>query len=351
MPRPLNVLFMSSEVDPFAKTGGLADVSGALPQSLKTLGVEIRVMMPRYGSINERRARIHEMIRLKEIPVPVGSRTRTASVKSAFLANGQEKVQVYFVENKTLFGRKGLYLHPESQEPYRDNDLRFAFFSRSVFEILKQMRWAPDIIHCNDWHTGLVPAYLRTLYAQDPFFKSTKTVLTIHNIAYQGDFPATSYAATGLPDEPALRKSLTAHGKVNYLKAGLVFAHALTAVSERYALEIGSGPEFGYGLEDVVRSRARDLRGILNGADYLQWDPAHDPLIPHRYGVRSLDLKRENKKALLEKMGLAFSPSTAVIGIVSRLATQKGFDLIGDILDELMKMDLQLVVLGTGEKQ
>jgi len=351
MARPLTILFLSSEVEPFAKTGGLADVAGALPPALKRLGAEVRVMMPRYGSVKERVHKLHEMIRLKEIPVPVGSRTRTASVKSAFLANGQEKVQVYFVENKTLFGRKGLYLHPESQEPYRDNDLRFAFFSRSVFEILKQMRWAPDIIHCNDWHTGLVPAYLRTLYAQDPFFKSTKTVLTIHNIAYQGDFPATSYAATGLPDEPALRKSLTAHGKVNYLKAGLVFAHALTAVSERYAEEIGSGPEFGYGLEDVVRSRARDLRGILNGADYLQWDPAHDPLIPHRYGVRSLDLKRENKKALLEKMGLAFSPSTAVIGIVSRLATQKGFDLIGDILDELMKMDLQLVVLGTGEKQ
>jgi starch synthase len=351
MAKPLTVLFLSSEVEPFAKTGGLADVAGALPPALKRLGAEVRVMMPRYGSIKERAHKLHEMIRLKEIPVPVGSRSRIASVKSAFLSHGQEKVQVYFVENKALFGRTGLYVHPESQKDYEDNDLRFAFFSRSVFEILKQMRWAPDIIHCNDWHTGLVPAYLRTLYAADPFFKHTRTVLTIHNIAYQGEFPATAYGATGLPEDPALREALTARGKINYLKAGLVFAHALTAVSERYAEEIRSGPEFGYGLEDVVQSRAGELRGILNGADYLQWDPEHDPLIPHRYGARSLDLKQESKKALVEKMGLTFSPTTAVIGIVSRLATQKGFDLIGEILDELMTMDLQLVVLGTGEKQ
>ena len=351
MARPLTVLFLSSEVDPFAKTGGLADVAGALPPALKRLGVEIRVLMPRYGIIKERAHKLHEMIRLKEIPVPVGARSRTASVKSAFLAAGQEKVQVYFVENKALFGRKGLYVHPETQEAYADNDVRFAFFSRSVFEILKQMRWAPDIIHCNDWHTGLVAAYLKTLYAQDPFFKQTRTVLTIHNMAYQGEFPPASYAATGLPDEPALREALTAHGKINYLKSGLVFAHALTAVSERYAQEIGSGPEYGYGLEDVIRRRAGDLRGILNGADYQQWDPAHDGLIPHRFGVRSLDLKTENKRALLQKMGLAFSPTTPVIGIVSRLATQKGFDLIGEVLDQLMALDLQLVVLGTGEKQ
>jgi len=351
MAKPLTVLFLSSEVEPFAKTGGLADVAGALPPALKRLGAEVRVMMPRYGSIKERVHKLHEMIRLKEIPVPVGSRSRVASVKSAFLAHGQEKVQVYFIENKALFGRKGLYVHPESQEPYRDNDVRFAFFSRSVFEILKHMRWAPDIIHCNDWHTGLVPAYLRTIYAGDPFFKHTRTVLTIHNMAYQGEFPPASFAATGLPEEPEIQAALTAHGKVNYLKSGLVYAHALTAVSERYAEEICSGPEFGYGLEDVARERGRDLTGILNGADYLQWDPEHDPLIPHRYGIRTLDLKRENKKALVQKMGLTYSPTTPVVGMVSRLATQKGFDLIGECLEELMALDLQLVVLGTGEKE
>lgn len=350
MARPLNVLFLSSEVDPFAKTGGLADVSGALPQTIKNLGHEIRIMMPRYGSVSERTAKLHEMIRLREIPVPLGSKTYHAGVKSSFIANNHTKVQVYFLDNAKLFGRSGLYVHPDTKKDYPDNDERFTFFCRGVLEVLKRLGWQPDIIHCNDWQSGLVPAYLKTLYKDDPFYKDTKTVFTIHNMAYQGVFPKTSFPKTSLPPGLFGKEGVEAFGNLNLLKAGLVFADAITTVSERYAQEIQTSDEFGCGLQDIVHKRKKDLSGIVNGIDYTIWNPAVDVLIPHRYDFKSIDLKLENKKALLTKMKLPFDERTPVIGIISRLATQKGFDLIEKILDKLMALKLQLVVLGTGEK-
>jgi starch synthase len=351
MTKPINVLFISSEVDPFAKTGGLADVSGALPQTVKQLDHEIRVMMPRYGSINERKSKLHEMLRLKEIDIPVGSKSYSASVKSSFITDNHSKVQVYFLDNPHLFGRSGLYVHPETKKDYADNDERFIFFNRGVLEVLKRLGWAPDIIHCNDWPTGLVPAYLKTLYKADPFYKETRTVFTIHNMAYQGVFPKSSFAKTLLPPDVFSPAGVEAYGSLNFLKAGLVYSDALTTVSEKYAEEIRSSEEFGAGLQNVVSRRKHDLSGILNGVDYTQWDPSVDQLIPHRYDIKSLDLKVENKKALLAKMGLPFNERTPVIGIISRLADQKGFDLIGEIFDDLMKLHLQMVILGTGEKR
>ena len=320
MARPLNVLFLSSEVEPFAKTGGLADVSGALPQVLKALGQEVRVMMPRYGSINDRKSHLHEMIRLKDIEVPVGKKSYPASVKSSFLTSVHDKVQVYFLDNEHFFGRPGLYVHPESKKDYADNDERFIFFCRGVFESLRRMGWAPDIIHANDWPTGLVPAYLKTMYANDPLFKDTRTVFTIHNMAYQGQFPAASFAKTHLPPETFSLEGVEAYGKLNFLKAGLVYADAVTTVSQKYAEEICSSEEFGSGLQGVVAARRKHLTGIVNGVDYTQWDPIVDEHIP-------------------------------VIGMISRLADQKGFDILGEVLDEFLKLDLQFVVLGTGDKK
>ncbi len=351
MSKSLNVLFLSSEVDPFAKTGGLADVSGALPKAVKALEHEIRIMMPRYGSINERKATLHEMMRLKEIEIPVGSKTFHASVRSSFIPGNHDKVQVYFLDNSTLFGRSGLYVHPETKKDYADNDERFIFFSRGVLEVLKKLGWQPDVIHCNDWQTGLVPAYLKTLYKDDPFYRETRTVFTVHNMAYQGVFPKASFPKTLLPGELLAESGVEAYGNLNLLKAGLVFADAITTVSERYAQEIASSAEFGCGLESIVSKRKQDLKGILNGIDYGVWDPAVDEYIPHRYDARSIDLKVENKKILLGKMGLPFRAETPVIGIISRLADQKGFDLIDEVLDDMMKLDLQMVVLGTGEKK
>jgi starch synthase len=351
MARALNVLFLSSEVDPFAKTGGLADVSGALPQAIRALDHEIRVMMPRYGLINERKAKLHDMIRLKDIGIPAGNRVHPASVKSSFLGNDHGKVQVYFVDNAHLFGRHGLYVHPETKKDYEDNDVRFTFFSRSVLEILKQLGWRPDIIHCNDWQTGLVPAYLKTLYSDDPFYRDTRTVFTVHNMAYQGIFPASSFPITQLPPDQFSEKGVEAYGNLNLLKSGLVHADAITTVSEKYAEEIRTTDEYGCGLQELLQHRRRDLSGILNGIDYTVWDPSVDEHIPARYDVRNLEVKAENKKALLARMNLPYDEETPVIGIISRLADQKGFDLIGAVINDLAKMNLQLVVLGTGEKK
>ncbi len=351
MAKPLNVLFLSSEVEPFAKTGGLADVSGALPQSIKHLDHEIRIMMPRYGSINERKSKLHDMIRLKDIQVPVGSDLIQASVKSSFITNNHIKVQVYFLDSPKLFGRNGLYIHPDTKKEYKDNDQRFIFFARGVLEVLKKMGWQPDVIHCNDWPTGLVPAYLKTLYKNDPFYKDTRTVFTIHNMAYQGVFPKKNFPLTQLPPEALSEDGIEAYGNINFLKSGLVYADALTTVSEKYAEEIRSNEEFGCGLQAIAEKRRNDLTGILNGIDYSIWDPSVDEHIPHRYDFRSLDLKRENKMALLEATKLPVREGAPLIGIISRLADQKGFDLIETALDALMKLNVQLVVLGTGEKK
>jgi starch synthase len=220
-----------------------------------------------------------------------------------------------------------------------------------VLEVLKRMGWQPDIIHCNDWQTGLVPAYLKTLYRNDPFYADTKTVLTVHNMAYQGVFPKTSFPKTGLPQELLSEQGIEAFGNMNLLKSGLVFADAITTVSEKYAEEIRTSDEYGYGLQDIAARRKNDLTGIVNGIDYSVWNPAVDEFIPHKYDYKTIELKLETKKVLLAKMGLPFSETTPLIGIISRLADQKGFDLIGEIIDDLMNLDVQLVVLGTGEKR
>jgi starch synthase len=351
MAKSLNVLFISSEVEPFAKTGGLADVSGALPLAVKRLDHDIRVMLPMYGSINERKSRIHEMLRMKDIEVPVGTGSFSASVKSSFLTNAHGKVQVYLLENQALYGREGLYVHPETNKEYPDNDDRFIFFCRGVLEMLKRLAWQPDIIHCNDWPTGLVPAYLKTLYRDDPFYRDTRSVLTIHNMAYQGIFPKKAFPKTLLPPAVFTDDGVAFHGNLSFLKAGLVFADALTTVSEKYADEIASSEEFGAGLQDVAARRKGDLTGILNGIEYAVWDPGVDPLIPYRYDSKSLEGKEQNTAALLARMGLPRRTGVPVVGIISRLADQKGFDLIGEVLDDLIGLGIQLVILGTGDKK
>ncbi len=349
MARPIQVLFLSSEVEPFAKTGGLGDVSGALPHTIYNLGHEVRIMLPRYGSIKGTPSKLHDMIRLQGIDVPVGDKVLKANVKSSFLLGTFTKVQVYLLDNHDLFGRQGMYVHPETKKAYADNDVRFIFFCRGVLEMLKKIGWQPDIIHCNDWHTALVPAYLKTLYKNDKFYKKTKTVFTIHNLAYQGDFPKSTFAKTLLPLE--LEQEMTHNGKINFMKTGLLYADAITAVSTKYAEEIRANEEYGCGLQEILEKRKRHLFGITNGIDREKWNPATDEIIPHKYEFKSIDAKIENKKALLAKMKLPFSEKIPLIGIISRLADQKGFDLICEILDDVMKMDVQFVLLGVGEKK
>ena len=351
MSKPLNILFVSSEVEPFAKTGGLADVSGTLPQAIKDSGHEIRIIMPRYGSISERKYKLHDVIRLKDIEIPVGKDKKIANVNSSFIANVKSKVQVYFLANKDLFDRAGMYVSPDSKKDYVDNDVRFIFFCRGVLETLKRLGWQPDIIHCNDWQTGLIPAYIKTIYSHDPFFKHIKTVFTIHNLAYQGAFPAPSFEKTGLPESEFNPEGVEFYGKLNFMKAGLVYSDIITTVSEKYAEEICGSEEYGCGLQGVLQKRKSHLHGILNGIDYTVWNPETDELIVKRYDGRTLEGKSDNKKEVLERFGLTYKERTPLIGIISRLVDQKGLDLIKEVADDLMKLDIQFVMLAAGEKK
>jgi starch synthase len=351
MSKEMNILYVVSEVVPFAKTGGLADVAGAFPQAIKELGHEIRVNIPKYATFSERKYRIHEVIRLKDIEIPLGNSKYKSSVKSAFIMNSKVKVQVYFLVNDKFYDRNGIYIDSNTKKDFNDNDERFAFFCKSTLETLKKLGWKPDIIHCNDWQTGLIPAYLKTIYKDDPFFKKTKTVFTIHNLAYQGIFPKESFDKTGLPNEIFNLHGVEFYGKINFMKAGIVYSDIITTVSEKYAQEIRTKEEYGCGLEKLLDKRKKDLIGIVNGVDYSIWDPSVDTQIPVKYNFSTISKKVENKKALAKKFGLEFNENVPIIGMISRLDDQKGFDLIEQSIKDLVKLNLQLVILGTGNKR
>ncbi len=346
--RQFKICFVSSEVEPFAKTGGLADVSGALPVALKNLEQDIRVMMPNYKSINERKYVLREVIRLKEVVVELGGVQQVANGKTAFLPDS--KVHVYFLHLPEYFDRKDLYVDSATGKEFEDNAERFAYFSKAVLETLKLLYWQPDVIHCNDWHTSLIPFYLKTHYKDDEFFQNTRTVLTIHNLAYQGSFPLEKAEKIGIdPEYVKPGGALEFQGKINFLKAGILFADILNTVSERYAEEISSDPEYGYGLEQFLQMRKDDLYGILNGVDYTNWNPETDRFIPYNYSVDTLDQKVLNKQALCKATLLKFQKEVPLIGMISRLSDQKGFDLLEAVADDLMKLKVQLVILGLGD--
>ncbi|MBR9977969.1 MAG: glycogen synthase GlgA [Bacteroidetes bacterium] len=351
MAKPLSILFVTSEVIPFAKTGGLADVSAALPQVIRELGHDIRIIIPKYAAVSDRKFKIHDIKRLTDMPIPLGDRVLLGSVKSSFLTSIKSKVQVYFISNQELYCRSDLYIDPKTKQAWPDNDDRFMFFSRGVLETMLRLGWKPDIIHLNDWQTGLIAALLKTEYADEPLFKNTKVVFTVHNAAFQGVFPKESFPKTGLPPKVFKTDGLEFHGDINLMKAGLMYADAITTVSPTYAKEIRSGKEYGFGLEGVFKKKARRTVGILNGMDAQLWNPEVDTMIAQTYSAEKLDRKQENKKALCERFHLPYDQTIPLIGVVSRLAEQKGFDLIEEKLDELMKLDLQLVVLGSGEKR
>ncbi len=350
MTQPLNVLFLSSEVFPFAKTGGLADVASALPQSLKEIGNDIRLAIPRYGFVSERKFRIHEIIRLKNIDIPIGKKTAKMNVKSSFLVGERTKVQIYFIDSSEYYGRAGIYQDPRSKKDYADNDERFIFYSRGIFEILKRLGWVPDIIHCNDWQSGLVPVYLKKIYSRDPFFKKIKTVFTIHNVAYQGNFPKETFQKTGLPADVFTSDNAEFYGNFSFMKAGIVYSDYITTVSETYAKEISDSSEYGCGMEGILKKRRKVFAGIVNGIDYSIWNPDLDAYLPFKYSVKTFDAKVENKKYLLKRFDMKYNPKVPLIGMITRLVEQKGIDLVIAALPDLMKMNVQFILLGTGEK-
>ncbi len=351
MAKPLSIMYVASEVVPFAKTGGLADVAGAMPQIVRELGHDIRIMMPKYASVSERIFKIHDIKRLTDIPIKVGDETHLGSIKSSFITNLKSKVQVYFLHNSEYFDRPGLYTDPKTLKDYPDNDDRFIFFARSVVQTLNRLGWIPDILHINDWQSGLIAAYARTIFRDEPQFKKIKIVFTVHNAAYQGIFDKSSFYKTGLPEEFFSPDYLEFNGKLNCLKAGLMFSDAITTVSPTYAKEIQSSPEYGCGLESLFYKLRRKTKAILNGADYSVWNPETDELIAATYSTEDLAPKLENKKELAEYFKLKFDPKTPIIGMVSRLVDQKGLDLLVKALKRILAMKCQLVILGTGEEK
>jgi starch synthase len=348
MKNKFKIFFVSSEVAPFAKTAGLAGASAALPKALKERGHDVRMMMPNYRSVNERKYTLRDVIRLKDFGVPVGSQILKANGKSAFLPDS--KVQIYLLNYKPYFDRDGLYQNSAGSD-YHDNAERFIFFCRGCLETLKLLQWQPDIIHCNDWQTALIPVYLKTLYKDDPFFKETAVLLTIHSLADQGIFEASVMSKTGLPaDMFSSGGDLELFGRMNFLKGGLLAADFISTVSQTYAEEI-QRPEHGKGLEDVLKARKQNLAGILNGANYAEWDPEVDRFIPQKYSSNDLDFKIKNKQELLKRADLNFEADTPVIGMISRLESDKGFDLLEQAFDGLMALGAQMIVLGVGEEK
>jgi len=339
----MRIAFLSSEVVPFAKTGGLADVTGSLPKFLAKFGLELKVFMPFYREVKRKNIALNMIIENQEL----GWQGRKE--RFSIWEEGQGLFPAYFIEKDNYYDRDCLYGTPAGD--YADNGERFAFFSRASLEALKKMEFTPDILHCHDWQSAISLAYLKFHFGQDSLFKRTRSLFTIHNLAYQGLFDKEILAKIGLPDYLYNMEDLEFYGKVNYLKAGILYSTAISTVSPRYSQEIQT-PEFGCGLDGLLKKRSHALHGILNGVDYSDWDPLTDRFIAKNYSPSDLGGKKECKADLLESFKLPLSSQDIpVVGMVSRLAGQKGLDLVCKALKDIFKMDIYLTILGTGEEK
>jgi starch synthase len=339
MKREKKILIAASEVEPFVKTGGLADVTGALPKSLEKIGADVTVVMPKYSIIDEKKYKLKKVG--ESFSIPIAGEMVEVSLKTAKIPDSKSKV--YFIECDKYFARDEIY------GDYPDNAERFAFFSRASIEMLKMIDLKPDVIHCNDWQTSLIPVYLKVLYGTDDFYRGISTVMTIHNIAYQGNFPPSTMEKIGLPWSIFNPQGVEFWGNISYLKSGIVYADVISTVSETYAREIRSSNEYGRGLEGVIASRQNDLYGILNGIDYDMWNPTKDDYIKSTFEESDLRGKSRCKKALQKDTSLG-EENYPIIGMVSRLADQKGFDLVAAAIDSIMSREVQLVILGEGDE-
>lgn len=338
---PLKILLLAAEVVPFAKTGGLADVAGSLPKAIHGLGHDIRVAMPRYGRIRPDQFDLTHA--LDSFPVPMNNHTEMAELMQTTLDGN---VPVYMIENARYFDRDGIYMYPDDAE-------RFIFFCRGTLEGMKRLGWQPDIIHCHDWHTALVPNWLKTIYADDSFFADAASVYTIHNLAYQGIFGHRVLEIAGIDEYGFIVHPdiMDLSEVVDFMGRGIFFADVISTVSETYAREILT-PEFGEKLDPLLRDRQGRLFGILNGIDLDEFNPATDHYLEANYTLESLERRVENKLALQREAGLRQDPQVPVVGIIARLTDQKGFDLITPIVEPVLQhLGAQFVLLGTGEQR
>ncbi len=332
--RPLNILILAAEIVPFVKVGGLADVVGALPKSLKALGHDVRLAMPRYGHVDV--ARFGLSMLLDEVSVDMSTFHVPVSVRQGSIGDA---IPVYMIDAPRYFERENIY-------GYTDDGERFILFCRGVLEAMRALDWSPDIIHCHDWHTGIVPNWMHTIYHDDPFYAAAATVYTIHNLAYQGIFGYRILEVAGVAAHGFLYPQIAELANVvDIMGRGILFADAITTVSERYAQEILT-PTFGEKLDHLLRSRRDRLFGILNGLDYEEMNPATDRYIHATFDAQSLDKRAENKRALQEQAHLPVQPELPLLAMISRLTDQKGFDMLAQIIQPLLAQGIQFVVLG-----
>ncbi|HLH63007.1 MAG TPA: glycogen synthase GlgA [Ktedonobacteraceae bacterium] len=336
--QPLKILMLAAEAVPFAKVGGLADVVGALPKALQELGHDVRIVMPRYGQISMERFELKAVV--DSLTVRMSSFHEQVCVLRGSIGNG---IPVYFIDAPRYFDRENIY-------GYTDDGERFILFCRAALEAARALNWSPDVIHCNDWQTGIVPNWTHTVYRDDPFFTATATVYTIHNLAYQGIFGYRILEVAGVAAGGFLYPQIVELANVvDIMGRGILFADAVTTVSRRYAQEILT-PTYGEKLDQLLRSRRDRLFGILNGIDYTEMNPATDHYIAARYDAETLDKRAENKRALQERAHLPLRPDIPLIAMISRLADQKGFDLLAQIVQPLFAQGIQFVVLGIGDQ-
>ncbi|NCC15201.1 MAG: glycogen synthase GlgA [Clostridia bacterium] len=333
MENRLKVLIVASEAAPFIKSGGLGDVVGSLPKALKEQGVDVRVVIPRHMSVKN--SEMQDVKYLGEFDVHLFWRIQRAKV----LVKPQE-VPIYFIENDFYFGRGGLY-------GYGDDNERFAFFGKAVLDMMAMLDFYPDVVHCNDWQTGPICLYLKEIYSKMIYYSRMKTLFTIHNLQYQGNFDKSTMEILGVPYYCYENGNVEFYNNISYMKMGLIYADRISTVSETYAEEMKAW-EFGYGMDGILRSRKEVLSGIINGIDYLAYNPETDKRIVCNYSAAYLEGKAKNKRALQERLGLE-QRDVPIVSMITRLADQKGLDILSQVFHDMMQRDVQFVLLGTGE--
>ncbi|MCX8122693.1 MAG: glycogen synthase [Spirochaetes bacterium] len=340
----MNIVFCTSEAYPFAKTGGLADYSYSLPKALAKRGHNVYLFLPRYYCVDKNKFQCK--LTGMPLPVPIGNGIRWAGI---YYTNYLEGIHTYFIEHDDYYGRDGLYDY--NGTPYNDNAERFIYFCRACIEALKQLAIAPEIIHCNDWQTACIPLFLKTHYAHDNVLKNAKSILTVHNVGYQGVFGKDVLWLMQLTEEFFTPENVEFFGNVNLLKAGVVNADCLVTVSKKYAQEIQE-PEYGWDLAPIFKKHANKLFGILNGVDYEHWNPEKDKYIPYQYSINNHNSGKKKCKKELQKFMKLKVNEVPVLGCISRLTYQKGIDILIDTLDWLFfdEQEVQFVILGSGEQ-
>ncbi len=338
MADPLKILFMAAEMTPFARTGGVSEMAYALPKALREMGHDVRVAMPRYGRIDPTKFGLRPL--LPNIPIPIDDHSEPVSILTTELDGD---LPVYFIDNPKYFGRENLYGYPDDGE-------RFVFYSRGAMEMLKALEWKPDIVHLNDWHTAIVANWLKTIYKEDPFFRNVASVYTIHNLAYQGIFGWRILEIAGVEEYSFMYPHIDEFPNVVALMAhGILFADTISTVSETYAREILT-PEYGEKLHTLLNDRKDRVHGILNGIDYQTMDPATDRYLAQQFDIQQLDRRAANKQAFQREANLPADGNIPLLGCISRLTSQKGFDILGEVIDALMDLPLQVVIMGTGDQ-